>query len=203
MRIIDCFLDLVKNSVFDYAKIVNKPLQKLSPKDYLWEKDQNYCSTFAVNFLSLRCTFFLKSWKKKGRDFPSTPAAWKPAVFAHWWSSLTWNIGRLSPISTVVIWAETNPWNAPRRSDWVVVARLRLRSKSTRRGSKALSVDGRLCSTEIKDQFQISQWYIFVVYKFSLSSNSFIAKLLHSILRIRLAKAYFIISVKDISLAQR
>lgn len=139
MRIIDCFVDLVKNSVFDYAKIVNKPLQKLSPKDYLWEKDQNYCSTFAVNFLSLRCTFFLKSWKKKGRDFPSTPAAWKPAVFAHWWSSLTWNIGRLSPISTVVIWAETNPWNAPRRSDWVVVARLRLRSKSTRRGSKALS----------------------------------------------------------------
>lgn len=79
MRIIDCFVDLVKNSVFDYAKIVNKPLQKLSPKDYLWEKDQNYCSTFAVNFLSLRCTFFLKSWKKKGRDFPSTPAAWKPA----------------------------------------------------------------------------------------------------------------------------
>lgn len=35
MKIIDCFVDLVKNSVFDYAKIVNKPLQKLSPKDYL------------------------------------------------------------------------------------------------------------------------------------------------------------------------
>lgn len=28
---------------------------------------------------SLHSFFFKKSWKKKGQDFPSTPAAWKPS----------------------------------------------------------------------------------------------------------------------------